>query len=481
MSTSPDTEFSAKEVALHREGTDAWMTIHGEVYDVTKYLHDHPGGADVLVEAAGMDASEAFDNAGHSEDAFEIMEQYRVGKLKGAKKFGAQPVKVTLQPVLEKKAAPSKGMAVSTSLAASAMAAGALGGLYYAASLSNQEIIPAAMLQHLKALAAPISSMGVGVGSKRQGGLGFVEGILAASAVFAVAGTMASNEFAKMTDFHANIFANPTHMRMPKSPRPDPLLVRGWLHPTQYQTLPLVQKILIAPNVYRFVFELPSPNDVVGLPIGQHVSIAGPAGGEGAKSVSRSYTPVSNNSDKGVLELVIRCYPDGALTGGYLSKLEVGDEVQFRGPKGAMRYKRGLCQRIGMLAGGTGITPMYQLIRAICEDARDTTQVSLVYANRSEADMLLRKELEDFARRYPKNLRIHYLLDEAPAHGKWAGGVGRVNKEVMAKHFPAPSKDSKIMICGPPGMVKGATGALVELGFEKAGTMSKMSDQVFCF
>ncbi|KAK7993080.1 hypothetical protein PG991_016259 [Apiospora marii] len=477
MSTSPDTEFSAKEVALHREGTDAWMTIHGEVYDVTKYLHDHPGGADVLVEAAGMDASEAFDNAGHSEDAFEIMEQYRVGRLKGAKKFGAQPVKVTLQPALEKKKAPAaKGLAVSKSIAASAVAAGAIGGLVYAASLSNQEIIPASMLQHLKALAAPISgSLGgmAGGASKRQGGLGFFEGILAASAVFAVAGTMASNEFAKMTDFHANIFANPIHMRMPKSPRPDPLLMRGWLHPTQYQSLPLVEKVLVAPNVYRF--------DIVGLPIGQHVSIAGPVGEGGKSGVSRSYTPVSNNADKGVLELVIRCYPDGQLTGGYLSKLEVGDEVQFRGPKGAMRYRRGLCQRIGMLAGGTGITPMYQLIRAICEDPRDTTQVSLVYANRTEADMLLRKELEDFARRYPKNLRVHYLLDEAPAHGKWAGGVGRVNKDVMAERFPAPSPDSKIMICGPPGMVKGATGALVELGFEKAGATSKMSDQVFCF
>ncbi|KAK7959956.1 uncharacterized protein PG986_004810 [Apiospora aurea] len=468
MSTSADTEFSAKEVALHREGTDAWMTIHGEVYDVTKYLHDHPGGADVLVEAAGMDASEAFDNAGHSEDAFEIMEQYRVGRLKGAKKFGAQPVKVTLQPPQEKKAAASKGLAVSKSVAASAIAAGAIGGLYYAASLSNQEIIPAAMLEHFKSFAPALGSIGGLGGSKRQGGLGFFEGILAASAVFAVAGTMASHEFSEMVDFHANIFANPTHMRMPKSPRPDPLLVRGWLHPTAYQTLPLVQKVLVAPNVYRFVFELPSPHDVVGLPIGQHVSIAGPVGPDGKAGVSRSYTPVSNNSDKGVLELVIRCYPDGALTGGYLSKLEVGDEVQFRGPKGAMRYRKGLCKRIGMLAGGTGITPMYQLIRAICEDERDTTQVSLVYANRSEADMLLREELESFARRYPLNLRIHYLLDAAPEsnstlkQGMYT--VGRVSKDIMTERFPAPSSDSKIMICGPPGMVKGRHGGAGRAG-----------------
>ena len=63
----------------------------GLVYDVTKYIHDHPGGADVLIEAAGVDASEAFDNAGHSEDASEIMAAYRVGTVKGAKKYSAKP------------------------------------------------------------------------------------------------------------------------------------------------------------------------------------------------------------------------------------------------------------------------------------------------------------------------------------------------------------------------------------------------------
>ncbi|MDE9440018.1 hypothetical protein EWS82_13140, partial [Staphylococcus xylosus] len=100
--------------------------------------------------------------------------------------------------------------------------------------------------------------------------------------------------------------------------------------------------------------------------------------------VSRSYTPVSNNTDLGRLELVIKCYPDGLLTGKYLANLKVGDKVLFRGPKGAMRYKRGLCKKIGMIAGGTGITPMYQLIRAICEDDKDTTEVSLILANRTE-------------------------------------------------------------------------------------------------
>lgn len=133
-----------------------------------------------------------------------------------------------------------------------------------------------------------------------------------------------------------------------------------------------------------------------------------------------------------------------------------------------------------MLAGGTGITPMYQLIRAICEGPRDTTEVSLVYANRSEGDILLRKELDSFARRYPGNLKVHYLVDQAPEG--WTGGTGRFTKELLEDRFPDPREErGKVMLCGPPGMVGAAKGMFIELGWEKAALSSKMEDQVFCF
>jgi cytochrome-b5 reductase len=134
--------------------------------------------------------------------------------------------------------------------------------------------------------------------------------------------------------------------------------VKGWLRPEEYQKLPLVQKDKLSSNTFRFVFKLPTEKTILGLPIGQHISIRTELDG---KSVSRSYTPVSNNSDPGFLRLVIKCYPDGQLTGRYLQNLKVGDEVEIRGPKGAMRYRKGMVKEIGMCAGGTGITPMFQV------------------------------------------------------------------------------------------------------------------------
>jgi cytochrome-b5 reductase len=434
------------------------------VYDITKYLHDHPGGDDILVEAAGTDATEAFDNAGHSEDAFEIMADYQVGKLKFAgTKAAPKPVKVVVSHPDETKKSKTSGSAVPKALGAAFVVLGAVGA-YYTPQLTSGRVM------------AALPTVSLRPGTLRGIGFGFLEGVLATTGVIAVAGTVLTQKLVKLLDMHDGFMKYPPHAKFPKPVRSDPLLQRGWLHPITYHTLPLTSKTLIAPSTYRFDFELPTPDTVLGLPIGQHVSIAATIDG---KTVSRSYTPVSNNADKGVLELVIKCYPDGLLTGRYLAGLEVGDEVQFRGPKGAMRYRPGLCKKIGMLAGGTGITPMYQVIRAVCEDDRDTTEISLIYANRTEEDILMREELESMARSYPKNLKLFYTLDKPPAG--WTYGSGFVTKKMMEERFPAATPDSRIMLCGPPGMVKAAKESLVSLGFDKPAAMATMRDQIFSF
>ncbi|CRK43564.1 hypothetical protein BN1723_016213, partial [Verticillium longisporum] len=78
------------------------------------------------------------------------------------------------------------------------------------------------------------------------------------------------------------------------------------------------------------------------------------------------------------------------------------------------------------------------------EDDSDTTEISLVYANRSEGDILLRRELEAFARRYPVNLKLHYLVDKA--EDGWQYGTGFVTKDVIRERLPAPAPDTKIML-----------------------------------
>lgn len=73
--------FSLKEVANHNSNKSSWIVIHNSIYDVTQFLNEHPGGEEVLLEQAGKEATEAFEDVGHSTDARELMKKYKIGEL----------------------------------------------------------------------------------------------------------------------------------------------------------------------------------------------------------------------------------------------------------------------------------------------------------------------------------------------------------------------------------------------------------------
>lgn len=242
-----------------------------------------------------------------------------------------------------------------------------------------------------------------------------------------------------------------------------------------YRKFPLSKKIELSSNVFRLVFALPRESDTLPLPIGQHVSVRADVQGE---SVIRSYTPVSSNKDKGVIELIVKIYEQGTLT-RHLASLQVGDQLEFRGPIGPMKYRPGLCGHIGMIAGGTGIAPMYQLIRAICEDPADNTTVSLLYANNSEEDILLREQLDHWMANCPSKFKVAYVLLQPPR--EWKHYKGFVTKELIVEKLGVAGPDSKLMLCGPPGMVTVMKKYARELGLKTPGALYKATDQVFVF
>jgi len=305
---------------------------------------------------------------------------------------------------------------------------------------------------------------------------GFWKGFVVAAVINGITAVVGLLRLEKMLDIQKDFRKYAAHkvaiseIRAPKKPIHEPVL-----HPQEYRKFPLVRKDTLSPNVYRFVFSLPGAQDVLGLPTGQHVAIRAEING---KMVSRSYTPTSNNSDLGRLELVVKVYPGGLIT-NYLASLKPQDLVEFRGPKGAMKYHRDLCKNLGMIAGGTGITPMYQLIRAICEDTEDNTRISLLYANQTEADILLRKELDDFQRQFPHKFNVWYVLNTAPSG--WKYGQGFITKDIIREKLAAASPDTKVHLCGPPPMINAMKKNLIELGFDAPGPISKANDQIFIF
>ncbi|KAJ2784694.1 hypothetical protein H4R18_000985 [Coemansia javaensis] len=79
---SPPKTFVADEIATHNTRKDIWIVINGRVYDVTRFLEEHPGGEEVILEYAGRDATEAFEDIGHSDDARDMLKDFFIGNLK---------------------------------------------------------------------------------------------------------------------------------------------------------------------------------------------------------------------------------------------------------------------------------------------------------------------------------------------------------------------------------------------------------------
>ncbi|KAJ8469143.1 hypothetical protein ONZ45_g16991 [Pleurotus djamor] len=216
------------------------------------------------------------------------------------------------------------------------------------------------------------------------------------------------------------------------------------LDPQVWQEFPLKEKIVISPNTAIYRFSLPHPQDVLGLPIGQHISVSAEING---KDIMRSYTPTSSDDDLGHFDLLIKSYEKGNIS-RIFSLLKLGDKVRIKGPKGQFNYSPTLATSLGMIAGGTGITPMLQIIRAALKNPLDKTKLSLIYANVNSEDILLKKELDELADVNSDRFKVYYVLNNAPEG--WKGGVGFVTKEQIQAHLPPTSADIKILMCGPP-------------------------------
>lgn len=247
------------------------------------------------------------------------------------------------------------------------------------------------------------------------------------------------------------------------------------LHPSEYRKFPLIEKTRVSHNSCVYKFGLPKSNDRLGLPIGQHISISAVIEG---KEVVRSYTPTSNDDQLGSFDLLIKTYENGNIS-RYVASKKIGEHIDVRGPKGFFTYTPNMVKSFGMVAGGTGIAPMYQVLTAILDNPQDKTKIHLVYANVGASDILMQAELELLKKKHPEQFFIHYVLNNPPE--EWTGSVGFVTPEIMDTHLPKHDEDTNLLICGPPLMVSAIKKAAVSLGYPKAKPVSKLGDQVFVF
>ena len=205
-----------------------------------------------------------------------------------------------------------------------------------------------------------------------------------------------------------------------------------------------------------FCFALPDDATLDMLP-GDHLYVHATIND---KAVKRPYTPSSVPGTTGYFDLTVKRYETG-LVSKYLHDREIGDRVFMSGPNSGGQWVDGMATRVGFVAGGTGITPIISIIRWILVKGLDV-ELSLIFANKTEADIIFREEWDANAREHA-NFHAYHVLEQPPAG--WTQGRGRITEEILLQHLPPPGPDTAVFLCGPPLMVDTLEGTLKGSGY----------------
>ncbi|KAL5116148.1 hypothetical protein ACEQ8H_005924 [Pleosporales sp. CAS-2024a] len=354
-----DKKISLDELRKHDTAESPWFVVNGEVYDGTAFLEGHPGGAQSIVSAAGLDASDEF-MAIHSETAKAMMADYHIGSLDEASR---------------------------------------------------------------KALA----------------------------------------EGEPVNESH--------------EPR------RVFLDSRTWSKALLHTKTPVSWDTRIFTFKLDHDEQALGLPTGQHLMmrLRDPVTRE---AIIRSYTPISPTTKKGYVDVLIKVYADTPeRIGGKMTKaldaIPVGHFVDFKGPIGKFEYRgRGRCaingkerrvKRFYMVCGGSGVTPIFQVLRAVMQDKQDPTRCTVLNGNRLVEDILCREELDRFAQENPDRCTMLHTLTKGPED--WEGLRGRIGPQLLQEHCNKEAEgegegESLVLICGPEALEKSTHKALKEQGWK---------------
>ena len=171
------------------------------------------------------------------------------------------------------------------------------------------------------------------------------------------------------------------------------------------------------------------------------------------KPLAKSYSPISHPSTRDYFDLLVKAYPPrpGGGVGAFLCGLTAGDTFPGKLKKERTMHGRasvlGRWKQVGLVAGGTGIAPLFQIMTLLLKN--DTNQIRVLSINHSVEDILMKKELDDLAEQYKDRLTVTYSLTRDRPSPESAMEAGRGSVEMVKRALPDPSADDvMIMVCG---------------------------------
>lgn len=174
------------------------------------------------------------------------------------------------------------------------------------------------------------------------------------------------------------------------------------------------------------------------------------------KDEIRKHFTISSSPTEDFIEFTKR------LTGSEFSRvldaLKVGDWTRIDGPHGKFTFE-GEFEKIGMLSGGIGITPLRSICR-FCTDMQLDTDITLLYGSRTEKDIVFRKEFDEMQK---ENAHLKVVLCVGEATPDWTGYSGRIDSTMVKREIP-DYRERVFYTCGPPAMVKAMDTLLEDIG-----------------
>jgi len=226
-------------------------------------------------------------------------------------------------------------------------------------------------------------------------------------------------------------------------------------HPIQEAVAEVLSNEHVTHDMRHLVLKLVEPQEIAYWP-GQYVDITIPGTDE-----SRSFSMANTSSkESGLLEFVIRVYPDGRFSGFLDSEVAVGDRLDVVGPFGVFTLRDGRDSDLVFVGGGAGMAPILSVLRSLAEKG-STRKATYYYGARTQRDLCFEKELYALSEQLP-NFTFVPALSEAGDDEEWDGEVGMITDVVQRHESDLSGTDS--YVCGPPPMVEAAMDVLTTLG-----------------
>jgi propane monooxygenase reductase subunit len=236
----------------------------------------------------------------------------------------------------------------------------------------------------------------------------------------------------------------------------DEEMIRSGL-PIQQGVAEVVSKDAVTHDMRHLILRLIEPDEIKFFP-GQYMDFAIP-GTEATRSFSMANT---SSRESGLLEFVIKVYPDGKFSKFLAEKLAEGDRLDISGPFGVFTLREGENDLV-FVGGGAGMAPILSLLRTLGERGIQR-KATFFYGARAKRDLCFEAELHELEEKLP-NFRYIPALSDADIEDEWDGETGFVTD--IVKRHASDLTGAHAYVCGPPPMVEAALPLLAQLGVEE--------------